>query len=230
MRYDVLLIVSLALVCLVAIYRRDQGRLRRSRANFFDGCLAMFDKAQVKENGAHFPVLNATYEGFAIKIEPIVDDMSVRKLPSLWLKLYLGAPVGYSSVLGVLLRPRGTEFYSPVFDLDTEMDVPDGWPKDVLIRCSDPENAPSLLILDRLYDLLHDPKCKELLIGPGGVRLIYQAAQAERAEYSVLRHTKFGGSQLGAEAARHLVNSLCAIYRSVAPTPSPIQAQSQGTL
>jgi hypothetical protein len=228
LRYDVLIIASLALICIVFVYRRDQDRLRKSRANFFDECLSMFENVEVRENGAHFPVLSGTYQGFDIRIEPIIDDMSVRKLPSLWLKLNLRAPVSYSSVLGILMRPRGTEFYSPAFELESEIEVPAGWPKDVLIRCDDPENAPPPSTLDRFYDLLHDPKCKELLIGPGGVRLIYQGAQAERAEYSVLRHTKFGASRLGADAARHLVNSLCAIYRSVAQVPATSTAVPKG--
>ena len=228
MRYDVLIVVCVALICLVAVYRRDKGRLRKSRANFFDGCLGLFEKADVRENGAHFPVLRGTYDGFDIRIEPMVDDMSVRKLPSLWLKLFLSAPVPHSGVLGILMRPRGTEFYSPAFELETEVEAPAGWPKDVLIRCSDPDQAPPLSILDRFRHLLHDPKCKELLIGPGGVRLIYQAAQAQRAEYSVLRHTKFGGSSLGPDGTSHLVNELCAIYRSVAQIPSTVPAMPKG--
>ncbi|QAY96331.1 hypothetical protein CWB41_11815 [Methylovirgula ligni] len=228
MRYDVLIVVSLALICIVAVYRRDKARLRKSRAAFFDACLGLFEKPSVHENGAHFPVLSGGYEGFDIKIEPIIDDMSVRKLPSLWLKLWLSAPVPYSGALAVLMRPRGTEFYSPAFDLVSDVEAPAGWPKDVLIRCSDPEDAPPLSLLDRFHELLHDPKCKELLIGPGGVRLIYQAAQAERAEYSVLRHAKFGASTLDADGARQLVDELCAIYRSLARTPHSIPALVKG--
>jgi hypothetical protein len=215
LRYDVIALVIFAFVGLLAIYRRDQTRQRRQRSSFFDDCLNIFERAEIRENGAHFPVLQGKYQGFDVKVEPIVDDLTVRKIPSLWLKICLIAPVPCAGVVDILIRPRGGEFYSSIYDFETELKRPQGWPKDVLIRCSDPQDAPCLSVLDPFLHFLNDPRCKEVLIAPGGIKILYQASQAQRAEYSVLRHTKFGAAPLARDTARQLVDILCSIYQTV---------------
>ena len=52
---------------------------------------------------------------------------------------------------------------------------------------------------------------KELVITPRGVRLVYQAAQAERAEYLVLRQAHFTNNKADPALVRTLLDRAIAI-------------------
>jgi hypothetical protein len=215
LRLDVIILLVAAIVWLLVTYRRDRARQRAERNSFFDPCSNIFENVEIVSNGDNFPILKGKYRGLDISIEPIVDDLTVRKIPSLWLKLCLIAPVPYRGAIDILMRPRGNEIYSSIYDLDHELERPAGWPKDILIRCTDPAEAPPLSRLDSQLRLLNDPRCKEIVIAPRGVRLVYQGAQAQRADYSVLRHARFGAAPLAEGTVRELVRVLYSIYEAV---------------
>ncbi|MGH6680420.1 MAG: hypothetical protein ACREDL_16170, partial [Bradyrhizobium sp.] len=174
-----------------------------------------------------FPMLTGSYNGFDVKLEPVLDDMTIRKLPSLWLKVSLYAPVRYSGVFDLLIRPRGNEFYSPAFELPLEIKSPAGWPADAVIRSDDPCCMPPADELAKHLNLFDDPKMKELLITSRGVRLVYQCDQAERALYSVLRQCSFSNSRLAPDLARRLIEAAISVYGSVAPEPTHVFVPEQ---
>src|SRR5215472_1419397 len=95
MRWDVLAVTAAALIALTWLYRRDRERFRRLRGGFFSGCLDLFEQYRVVQDDVDFPVLTGRYRGHEVRLEPIVDHMTMRKLPSLWLQVSLIAPVPY---------------------------------------------------------------------------------------------------------------------------------------
>jgi hypothetical protein len=226
LRWDVLIVVVAALWGLVWLYRRDRRRYGRRRAAFFADCLSLFDKYRVTQDDIYFPVLEGTYRGFAFRLEPLVDHVVFRKIPSLWLKVTLVAPVGYAGIFDLLMRAQGSEFYSPFGDLGHHLNVPAGWPADASIGSDDPEAMPPLDLIAPHIRLFADLRMKEMLITPRGVRLVYQAQQAERIYYTVLRQIEFAEERMPASLARRLLDAAIDVYRAVAPSPS--QANQAG--
>jgi hypothetical protein len=228
LRWDILVLCIAALLCLAWQYRRDRERQRRIRAGFFADCRGLLEGAQIAQDDLSYPILTGRYEGLDVTLEPVVDDMAVRKVPSLWLKVSLKAPVRYKGVLDLLVRPRGTEFYSPASELAAEVRLPSSWPRDATLRSDDPDSMPPKETVAQHLHLFEDARMKELLIAPRGVRLIYQVDQAERSRYAVLRQSEFGQPRLAPDLARRLLDAARSVYRSVAPAPGEAALSSSG--
>src|ERR1044071_9326424 len=112
-RYDVAALCAVFALALWLIYRRDRARTRIARAAYFDDCKFLFEHCGVVQEGTDFPILEGSHRGHRFRLEPVVDHMAVRKLPSLWLKPGLVGPVPIPGVVDFLARPQNTEFYSP---------------------------------------------------------------------------------------------------------------------
>jgi hypothetical protein len=166
-------------------------------------------------------VLTGRYRGHEVRLEPIVDHMTMRKLPSLWLQVSLIAPVPYQGIFDLLVRPRGTEFYSPSIDLTHELRLPPGWPVDAALRSDDPARMPPLAVMAQHRYMFEDQRLKEMLVTPKGVRLVYQVQQAERAKYAVLRQIEFLDNALPPTLARRLLEATIAIRASLMTDPVP---------
>ena len=63
--------------------------------------------------------------------------------------------------------------------------------------------------------MFEDPRVKELLVTPRGVRIVYQIDQAERAQYMVLRQAQFAEQPLAALLAQRLLDRAIAIHRDL---------------
>src|SRR5262249_51733657 len=145
-----------------------------------------------------------------------VDHMAVRKLPSLWLQVTLIGPLPVPGVVDFLARPQNTEFYSPSASLPFSLRIPPEWPQHALLRGDvEDQDMPATLLGAHIH-IFDDPKTKELLVTPRGVRIVYQASQGERAYYLVLRQPEFGEPRLPAALARQLLEQAIAVYNSAA--------------
>ena len=71
--------------------------------------------------------------------------------------------------------------------------------------------VPSLARLTPHMTAFDDVRTKELLVTPRGLRLVYQASQAERAEYLVLRQAKFAAIGLDVALVSNLLDRLIAL-------------------
>ena len=211
-RWDLLAVVSAALLGLAWLYRREREGYRRRRGAFFSPCLDLFDSYRVFQDAVDYPVLTGRYRGREVKLEPIVDHLTLRKLPSLWLRVSLIAP----GVFDLVVRPRGTEFFSPASELAHGLALAPGWPADAALRSDDPARMPPLDAMAEHRGLFDDPRVKELLVTPKGVRIVYQAQQAERAKYAVLRQIEFAEDSLSPGLARRLLDTALAIHGSLA--------------
>jgi hypothetical protein len=206
----------LAVATLTWLYRRDVRQDRAARAAIFAQCSALFDPVLIKPRHGDYPLLAGRFRGYDVKLEPVFDTMAWRKLPSLWLKVTLLARNPGSGVLDVLMRPLGTEYYSPSADLPERIPLPSGWPREAILCTSDRSTAPELDRLRPHLALFDDPKMKELVITPEGTRLVYQLDQAERPYYMVMRQVKFARPVVSPVLARALLDSVIAIHQSLA--------------
>jgi len=195
-----------ALLVLPAIYLRDSAAEKRRRGDWFAPALSLFSSYRVTQQGKNWPVLTGRYCGRDVRLEPVLDDLTWRKLPSLWLKVTLLAPNPERGTLGFLVRPRGGEFYSPTADMASRLPIPAHWPSDAILRSDDRKEAPQLDLT-----AFADPRLKELVVSPAGVRLVYQAQQGERASYLVLRQASFAEPHVELAPVKALLDQVIAL-------------------
>lgn len=204
------------LILLILLYRRERAAERKKRARFFAGCLDLFQTYRVVQDDVAYPVLAGTYQGYDVRLEPIVDHMAWRKLPVLWLKVSVFRPIPYRGVLDFLMRPLGTEFYSPSGHLDHRLRVPETWPQDGILCTDFPEAMPPQDLVTPHIELFADTNRKELVITPKGVRLVCQIWQASRPHYAVLREIRFEGVELDRALAATYLDAAIAVSQSLA--------------
>lgn len=215
---------ALVIGCLAGLHQYERNRCRHTRAAFFSRCLDLFDTYRVTQDDMAHPVLVGTYRGIEVRLEPIVDHMAWRKLPSLWLKTTVFWPVAYQGIFDLLIRPRGAEFYSPSSDLVHRLPLPPEWPQDALLSTDDPAAMPPPAVLDDHIGVFDDPQMKELVITPRGVRLVRQIWHARRAHYAVLRQVEFEEKELNREILASLLDAALAIARDLSATASVARA------
>lgn len=226
MRYDLIALAAIFVAVLGWRYARDRARIRSARAAFFNDCLSMFDSCRVTQDAIDMPVLDGRYRGHDFRIAPIIDHINLRKLPSLWLLVTLRAPTPFAGTFDFLVRPQNTEFYSPSSNLPVAMNPPPGWPQHAAFRSDRPEAMPPLDCIAPHMSFFDDPRAKELLITPNGLRLVYQANQAQRAHYLVLRQAEFTDLTLDPARLRDLMDRAIALYEELERTA---HGQSQRT-
>lgn len=212
MRYD-LIVLALAFVAVLWwMYRRDRARTKAARAAFFAGCLDLFESCRVTQDDVDMPMLEGCYRGCAFRVEPIIDQINLRKLPSLWLLVTLRAPGPYRGILDFLVRPQNTEFYSPSAHLPVSVEPPAGWSAHASLRTDRPEDMPPAEVIGRHICFFDDVRAKEMLVTPRGVRLVYQANQARRSHYLVLRQAEFEELALAPDLLRDLMDRAIALH------------------
>lgn len=218
MRYEIIaLAVGLAAI-LVYMYRRDRRRLRDSRAAMYGDSAHLFEDLRVVQDDVNFPVLTGRYRGYRIKLEPIADYLAFRKVPSLWLQATVYCENPNRGAFDFLVRPQNVEFWSPAWKMETSLTTPPGWPEFAIARTDDPDDIPPLDKLQPHGVLFADEKVKELLVTPKGVRITYQADQAERAYYMVLRQLVFENFRLSPDLVTRLLDRAISVHEDLAGT------------
>lgn len=219
------IVALLALLVLPTLYLRDAAAERRQRGLFFQACLGLFPRYRVIQEGKHYPILTGDYRGHAVRLEPVLDTMAARKLPSLWLKVTVLRPNPARPALSFLMRPDGNEFYSPNSDMAHRRAVPASWPQNAIF-CADYEGGDFTAALAPHMDLFTDARAKELVASPQGVRLVYQAAQGDRAHYLVLRQARFELLIADAAMVRALLDRALALLASLDENNDALSAQA----
>ncbi|SIT41490.1 conserved hypothetical protein [Paraburkholderia ribeironis] len=184
-------------VALAILYRRERDASRAQRRKLFDGCQSLFDHATLTQDDVAFPVLTGSYRDRRVRIEPIVDPVVFRQVPSLWLVVSVRQDLPIAGTFDLLARRANVEFYSQAEALPLRVKLPHEWPDHTSLR-SDREAAELPLgVLDpHVRALFADPRSKELAVMPRGVRIVYQVQGADRSEYMVLRRATFRGAHV----------------------------------
>lgn len=207
-------------VALIALWRANRKELalvRAERARMFDNCLALFEEARTSPDQAGFPALTGRYRGNRVRLTTIVDAVGFRKVPSLWLQLDLETPTGLNAIVDLLVRPQNIEFFSPSSELPETVPLPAGWPAFAVLRADRPDVQAVLEALTpQVVELFGNPKAKEMLITPRGVRIVCQLHQGARAHYLVLRASKFEQLDVEPEVLRALLDRAVSIHSAIA--------------
>jgi hypothetical protein len=235
LRIEVLIACLLAIGVLIWIYRRDKNRLERERAQLFEDVRGLLSAAEISRTAGEYPKLRGRYRGYAVAIDVVVDHIAVRKLPSLWLRATVLTEIPYGGTCDVMARAHNVEFFSPAGDLQHVLRLPTGWPDHLTVKSDDPAAIPPEGILSRHIGLFDEPRMKELLVTPRGVRVVRQGAQASRAEYMVLRQALFGAVRIPREQLAAMLDAAIALAedlkKSIAPestSPHNTKPESNG--
>lgn len=209
------LLVTFVVVLFAALIWREQARhretVRRQRRAMWDRCLTMFEQPSIAQDDIDFPVLKGLYDGRRVTLEPIADHVGYRKLPQLWLRATVFARLPVQGTFDYLARPENIEFYSSVWSLPVNVTVPPSWPQHAILRTDTAERMPPLNVVSRHINMFDDPRLKELVITPRGVRTVFQLDQGQRAHYAVMRSLRFDGLQVAPDGLEMLLDRMLAL-------------------
>lgn len=215
MRWDVIVLGAVLAGALAWLARRDQARARAWRAHLFDDCIHRLMRAEVRIDRAGWPVLEGEFDGLPITLSLILDDAGYRKLPVLWLSATLGARLPIDAAFDALAREQGTEFYSPANELPERLALPPDWPMHVSLRADRHAVVPAALAAAGAR-FFAGAEAKEIVVSPRGVRLIRLVAEGRRAEYLVLRRSRFDLERIDPALAGAVLGTASALVRSLA--------------
>lgn len=211
MSYAPVVLAALLMAVLWWMYQDHHRKTRMGRSRLLDECVSLFESPKLSSNEAGYAGLEGIYRGFRVRMTLEEDHMTMRKIPSLWLHLEVQAKDAATiGTLDMLMRPQNTEFYSPSWDWNGSVTPLPGWPSHAIYRTQG--ESPDLQAIDScVRRLFTDEKAKELLLMPRAVRLTYQAKQAERGEYLLLRMAAFDHAPLQQESVRGLLQQAIGI-------------------
>lgn len=214
MRPEWLAVSAVLVTALAWGYRRESRRRARWQQALLDCASAPLESCVKTLAVDGFPLLQGRCAEAQVEIRLVRDDVTVRKVPCLWLALSLRTPLPDCPSIDIVARTRGTEFYAALTTLDHRLEPLPDWPEELTVKSSAPD-AELTRLSEPVRGHFLDPRAKEMLITPQGVRLVYQLAQARRAEYLVLRAGHFDVEPVSPDLLRALLSRALQVVRAV---------------
>ena len=190
-------------------FRQAQQRAKEAPRRLFNEARGLFHNAMVGEGRSHGSHrLTGEYRGHFFQVMTVVDTLSIRKLPSLWMLVTLPEPLPLAGTLDMMMRPAAASTFSNFDHLPEFVPTPPGFPQPAVLR-SDVAGGPfPAARLSGHIEPFSNPYAKELLISPKGVRIVVQVAEADRVRYGVFRQAEFGDVTLDAAMLRAALDYL----------------------
>jgi hypothetical protein len=211
-----ILLVLLATAALTfALWRKIQktnSQQQDSEKLLFSEVLSLFENPTIKDGpAAGSKRLDGAYQSNNFQLQTITDTLAVRKLPSLWLLVTLPCNLPVTAKLDLMMRPAGQTSFSNFDFLDHMISTPPEFPQFAQLRSDSSSGYAKLDIIKHHLGLFAISKFKELLISPQGLRIVIQAAEADRAYYGVLRNARFENTCIESELLKQSMDTLLAL-------------------
>ncbi|MFA5898468.1 MAG: hypothetical protein WC829_05085 [Hyphomicrobium sp.] len=185
---------GVAVVSYMAV--RDHRAAIRARHSLLDDCKGAFDHAELSRGADGFPQISGPHRGRWVQAQLLLDTLTMRRLPQLWLSTTLLERNPGLPGMAILVRHNGSEFYSLTSHFDHRIDTPLGLPQEVVIR-GEPGAATLLAKLTPMVsDILGDARVKEIAITDRGLRIVRQACEGKRGDHLLLRQSVFENAQV----------------------------------
>lgn len=136
---------------------------------------------------------SGTRHGATIRVQTITDTLALRKLPSWWLSVTVHEPMATPAILDVMMRPDMVASFSNFHLRPERIPTPPGLPALCALRADRRDVGALTDIVADNASLFFEPRTKELLISPNGVRIVCLMAEADRVRYGVFRQADFKG-------------------------------------
>ncbi|MGE4248576.1 MAG: hypothetical protein AB7F09_04255 [Parvibaculaceae bacterium] len=209
--------VAIGLLIRLGIKLRQAARKRAAAPEtFFAKVKPLIENARYEGEGAvGYPQLVGRYSGLPVRLQPVIDTLAVRKLPSLWLLATIPDPLPITATFDLMMRPAGPTTFSNFDHLPATLDSLPDLPLYAVVRTDDPDHVLPHHVVAPHLAIFSAPWAKELLITPKGLRIVWQVAEADRARYGVFRQAEFGEVELDPELVRNLLDRLIALRKSI---------------
>jgi hypothetical protein len=196
---------------------REQARKRASAPEVFYGKVRplIVNARYEGERSVGYPQLVGRYRELPVRLQPVIDTLAIRKLPSLWLLATIPDPLPLRATFDLMMRPAGPTTFSNFDHLPMTLEALPDLPPYAVVRTDDAGHVLPYHLVAPHLDVFEDPRAKELLITPKGLRFVWQVAEADRARYGVFRQAEFGVVELDPDLTRGLLDRLIALRKSI---------------
>jgi hypothetical protein len=138
----------------------------------------------------------------------------VRRLPQLWLRLTIADKAKRRAFsVGALARATGAEFYSIVAELPDRLAATCDLP--LLVRGERVPRQIERMAASVFAHLFSDPQLKEAAATPGGIRVVRQASEGDRASHLLLRQVRFGVDTVPRDILQLAIDDAATIERQM---------------
>ena len=196
---------------LVQILRAARGRAA-SRANYFAAASNLLVDIQRQIQPTGFARIAGRYDGLSFDLQALPDTLTFRKLPALWVMVTVTEPQTSSGEAHIMARANGQESFSTHAQMPVSVHLPPGFPPDCTLRCTDPAALPAPEVLAMIAPLFSDPKVKEAVLSPKGIRLVVLAEEGDRANYLIFRDAELGRTPFAPQRLHHLLSTLADLH------------------
>lgn len=209
--------VAVAVTLRLGVNFLNAARKRRDAPDiFFAKVKPLIEGARYEgQELAFYPQLVGRYRDLPVRLHPVIDTLAIRKLPSLWLLATIPEPLPLSATFDLMMRSAGPTTFSNFDHLPATLDSIPDLPLHAVVRTDDPDHVLPHHVVAPHLGIFQDPRAKELLITPKGVRLVWQLAEADRARYGVFRQAEFGEIELDPLLVRDMLDRLIALRQSI---------------
>lgn len=207
MFYVTLAVLILLLAWSTYSFMYSRREVWQRREVFYSQIIECVDGATVKDNGSFFPTLEGFFENYRIRVVPVIDTLSMRSLPKLY--VMISVLLKNSFRCRILAGQDRSYIFSPA-DFEHVCLFPDEKrPFIKMFMAQAPAKKEYSQIIEVLDKLV---ACSEIMIGENFVCGTFLAAKADKSYYRVMRAAVFPGVKLNrhsfTENVRLLVN-LC---------------------
>jgi hypothetical protein len=185
---------------------------KAARAGYFAASTDLMREVRQQVQPTGFARVAGRYRGLNFDLQALPDTLSFRKLPALWVMATVTEPQPLHGEAHVMARPSGMESFSTHAQMPFEVTLPPGFPPHATLRCTDPAALPPAALFARIAPLFAEPKLKEVVLSPKGLRLVLLAEEAERARYLIFRDAELGRSPLPAARLQALLEALSDLH------------------
>lgn len=186
-------------------------RRRAARSGFFTGVAPLFDSFTTRIEPTGFPRVRAASGGHTFDLQAIPDSLTFRKLPTLWVMLTLPEVLPVAATLNIMVRPTGQEAFSNFARMPHSLACPPYLPDGTGLRSDNAAALPPENLIARHAAIFADPRVKELVISPKGLRLVIMGDEAERGRYLIFRDAEVGLVPLSPQRMTPLIDTLLAL-------------------
>lgn len=196
---------------------RDHRAATAARRGLLDDCSGVLDRSKLTHLESGFPQLSGSHRGRGVHVDLVLDTMTIRRLPQLWLSVTLREELPVDAAIAALVRPCGTEFYALADKLPNRLSAPADFPPETMLRGAGRSAAALLARLRRpMATLLADAAIKEIAVTRRGARIIRQVAEGRRGDYLLLRQCGFDLDAVDPATLLPLVDGLLGLRHGLA--------------
>lgn len=185
---------------------------KASRAAYFSAAAGLMKDLRQQTQATGFARVAGRYRGLMFDLQALPDTLTFRKLPALWVMVTVTEPQPLTGETHVMARATGQESFSTYAQMGAEVNLPPGFPADCTLRCTAVEDLPPPALLDRAAPLFSDPKVKEAVFSPKGLRLVVLAEEADRGSYLIYRDAELGRHPFPAARLQQMLEAVADLH------------------